>query len=212
MKKKPKSIKTKTKASAKKKKPVSKKGRIFVITGPSGVGKTAIRDGVLLKEKNFEKIITCTTRAPREGEKDGVDYHFFSKEKFIGLLNNKSFFESALVYGNYYGSLKKEVSSAINSGKNVLFTVDVQGALSIKKNYPKSVVIFIKPPTIDDLKKRLLGRGKDSEEIIEKRLAVAEKEIALMGKFDFVVVNDILDDAIFETVEIINDRYKKIQK
>jgi len=189
-----------------------RKGKIFVITGPSGVGKTSIRDGVLKKSKSFKKIITCTTRPMREGEKDGVDYHFFSKQKFLGLIKKKAFFENALVYGNYYGSLKKEVNAAISSGKNVLFTVDVVGALSIKKNYSGAITVFIKPPTIDDLEERLATRGKDSSEIIQKRLDVAKKEMGQMGKFDFIVVNDVLSDAIFEMLQIVKVRSKNLLK
>lgn len=190
-----------------------KKGVVFVITGPSGVGKTTVAQSVMKELKSkFKRVITCTTRAPREGEKNNVDYHFLSKTEFESLLKKDAFFEWAKVYDNYYGSLKKEINAVVNSGKNVLLVTDNQGAISIQQKNKGVVTIFIKPPTINDLRARLEKRGKDSKEVIDKRIAVAESEIMQMGLFNFVVVNDVLSDAIIETKDIILVRSKKVLK
>lgn len=179
------------------------KGNLFIFTGPSGAGKTTILESVLSSSKKCVKVTTCTTRAPREGEKDGKDYNFFSKEKFLDLLKKNSFFEHALVYGNYYGSLKSDIENVLASGKNVLMSVDVQGAVTIKKNYPSSKIIFISPPSIDALRKRIENRGKDSKEVVEKRIAVAKSEMEYEKEFDFVVVNDVLKKAIIDAKNIV---------
>ena len=145
------------------------------------------------------------------GEKNDVDYHFLSKSEFEKLLKNNAFFEWAKVYDNYYGSLKKEINAVVNSGKNVLLVTDNQGAISIQEKNKGVVTIFIKPPTIDDLRARLEKRGKDTPEVIDKRISLATNEIKQMGLFNFVVVNDVLSDAIVETKNIILNRSKKVQ-
>jgi guanylate kinase len=175
---------------------------IFVISGCSGAGKTTIAEEVV-SQNVAVRLVTCTTRKKREGEKDKVDYNFFSRKKFEGLLKKNAFLEWAEVYGNYYGSLKSDAQKLLDSGKNVLIVVDVQGALSIKKIFSGAILIFVKAPSIDELKKRLLSRGKDTIEIINSRVNVARQELKNEKDFDFVVINDKLDLAINEVKKII---------
>jgi guanylate kinase len=195
--------------AAKKKQHKKRKGKLFVITGSSGAGKTTIAKSVLAKLRILKRVITCTTRAPRAGEKNGIDYRFFSKNGFQELLKKNAFLEHAVVYENYYGSLKKDADKIINSGKSVLFVVDVQGAKTIKEKFPSAVTIFIKPPAFEALKKRLESRSKDSKEIIEGRLRIAEEELSHADEFDYSVVNDDLNEAISETKRIIENEAKK---
>jgi guanylate kinase len=168
------------------------KGKIFVVTGASGSGKTTLAMSVLKdKELNLEKVITCTTREPRSGEINGKDYNFFSREEF------------EKVYGNYYGSQKKDVDARINSGKNVLFVIDVQGAETLEARDSDVISIFVKSPSISELKIRLEKRGEDSPEKINTRLRIAKAEEEKAPLFDYIIVNDILDDAIDELKRVI---------
>lgn len=179
------------------------KGKLFVFTGTSGAGKTTLGNAILHEYDFFKRIVTCTTRAPREGEREGVDYHFFSREKFEKYLKEGKFLEHAVVYDNYYGSLKSEVEEVLSSGKSVLLIVDVQGAITIKKNFSEAVVIFIKAPSLSVLKKRLIMRGTDSMEIIQKRAQTARQELKLEHNFSHIIVNDKLRKAIAEVKALI---------
>ncbi|MCX6803016.1 MAG: guanylate kinase [Candidatus Diapherotrites archaeon] len=185
------------------KKSVSQASKLFIFTGPSGSGKTTIAENVLKKFKVFKRVVTYTTRAPREGEMDGVDYHFVSRKEFEELLKKDAFLEHAVVYENSYGSLVSEVKELLSNKKSVLFVINVQGALSIMKKFPESVVVFIKAPSIDVLRERLLKRGKDSIEIIKKRITSAKQELKLENKFKYVIVNDMRSLAIKKTEKII---------
>ena len=169
---------------------MKKKGKIFIITGPSGVGKTEIAKSIL-KKKNLrlKRVVTCTTRPPRKGEINGKDYFFLTKEEFLKNINKNAMFEYAKVYENYYGSRKKDVYRIINMGNNVLFVVDVRGAFNIKRIDKAAQVVFIKAESISELKQRLIGRNKDSNSIIHKRLNFALRELKQANKFDHVVIN-----------------------
>jgi guanylate kinase len=182
---------------------ISQKGKLFVFTGPSGSGKTTLAQSVLKEYDFFQRVVTCTTRAPREGEVNGKDYHFVSKEKFLDFIAQGALLEYATVYDNYYGSLKAEVEKVIESGKSVLLVVDVQGALTIKQKFPSAVNIFIKTPSLSILKKRLIMRGTDSMAVIDKRMQTAKEELKLENKFDYVVVNADLQKAIDEVKLIV---------
>ncbi len=190
--------------SVPKKEPV-KKGLLFVFTGTSGSGKSTLMAAVLRDLPFCKRIVTCTTRAPRKGEKHGVDYYFISKEKFEEYLKKGALLEYATVYGNYYGSLRSEVEEMVNYGKSVVICVDIQGAKTLKKVFPSSVVIFIKAPSLEVLKKRLIARGKDSADVIETRLKTAKEELKLENKFDYLVVNDALKSSVDDVKKIIVD-------
>ncbi|MFA5126116.1 MAG: guanylate kinase [archaeon] len=183
-------------------------GKVFVFTGPSGAGKTTLAQVILKEMDSFQRIITYTTRGMREGEKDGIDSNFVSRKKFEQFIKDDKLLEHAIVYGNYYGSLRSDVEKIIASGKNVLFVVDVQGALTIKKKFSSAITIFVKTPSLQELRERLEKRALDSKEIIEKRLTTAEQELVLEGKFDFVVVNDVLLEAVARVKEIISSSLK----
>lgn len=185
------------------------KAKLFIITGPSGAGKTTIATEILKKEKNLTKVITCTTRPMRAGEKDGVDYKFFTKEEFEKFIRKDMLLERALVYENYYGSLRDDVEKIMESGKSVLFVVDVQGAMTIKAKFRGAVDIFVKTPSLDELRKRVEKRRKDSKDVIAQRMQTARDELGLESEFSYVVVNDDLKDAVSEVRKIIDSAINK---
>ena len=172
-----------------------KKGRLYVISGPSGTGKgTVCRE--LLKEIGNEFSVSMTTREPREGEVDGKDYYFVTKEVFLGNIDAGNFLEYATVFDNLYGTPKDMVINRLERGRNVLLDIDVQGGLQVKKAMPDAVLIFILPPSLAELRRRLEGRGTETKDKIEKRLGQALNEIRLIGEYDYYIVNDNLDDAV----------------
>lgn len=178
-------------------------GKLFVFSAPSGTGKTSIIKGVLEKFSSLSFSISATTRSKRHNEQDGVDYFFVSETEFKSKVRNDEFLEWGKFFGYYYGTLKKPVFEKINSGISVLLEVDVKGAVNIKKSVPESVLIFISPPSIDELKTRLLNRKTESDEDFEKRIKRAEMELEYRDKFDYNVFNHNLVDAQKEVNEII---------
>jgi guanylate kinase len=177
--------------------------RVFVITGPSGVGKgTLIR---LLRERVPELAlsVSATTRAPRPGEEDGVDYHFLSDAEFARRVEAGEFVEWAEYSGRRYGTLRSELERHLAEGRPVVLEIEVQGARQVREAMPEAVQIFIEPPDREALKDRLVGRGTDDPEAITRRLAVAEEELAAAGEFQYRVVNDRLDEAVARLVEIV---------
>ena len=177
--------------------------RVFVITGPSGVGKgTLIR---LLRERVPELAlsVSATTRAPRPGEEDGVDYHFLSDAEFARRVQDGEFVEWAEYSGRRYGTLRSELERHLAEGRPVVLEIEVQGARQVRETMPEAVQIFIEPPDREALKDRLVGRGTDDPDAIARRLAVAEEELAAAGEFQYRVVNDRLDVAVARLVEIV---------
>lgn len=177
--------------------------KLFVISGSSGVGKGTVISGFLERNKDFSLSISYTTRSIRENEVDGVNYFFVSKEKFLEMKNNDAFLESARFSDNYYGTSKEFVEKSLKNGKNLILEIDTQGALQIKEKVPAAVLIFIAPPSLEDLEFRLRNRKTESEEQITKRLNFVKMELENSRRFDYVVVNDKLDSAIMEIERVI---------
>jgi guanylate kinase len=178
--------------------------RVFVITGPSGVGKgTLIR---LLRERvpSLALSVSATTRAPRPGEQDGVDYHFLSDAEFARRVEAGEFVEWAEYSGRRYGTLRSELERHLAEGRPVVLEIEVQGARQVRRAMPEAVQIFIEPPDHDALKDRLVGRGTDDPDAIARRLAVAESELAAADEFQYRVVNDRLDEAVARLQEIVS--------
>lgn len=170
------------------------RGLLIVLSGPSGVGKGTVRKALFEQDDvHFEYSISMTTRKPREGEVDGVDYFFKSKEEFEQLIKEEKLLEWAEYVGNYYGTPIEYVEKTLNEGKDVFLEIEVQGALQVKKSFPEGLFIFLVPPSLDELKNRIVTRGTESEELIQNRMNVAKEEIEMMHAYDYVVVNDQVD-------------------
>ncbi|MDD2966292.1 MAG: guanylate kinase [Desulfovibrionaceae bacterium] len=172
-----------------------RKGVVLIISAASGTGKTTLVKRLLAEFPNFAYSISCTTRPPREGEVDGIDYYFLSREEFIARREQGYFAEWAEVYGNFYGSPLKPMLEKLAQGQDVIFEIDVQGAAQVRLSIPEAQCIFILPPSLAELEKRLRGRGTDSEEVIARRMSAATQEIREAHWFDTWVVNDNLDIA-----------------
>lgn len=187
-------------------------GVLLVISGPSGAGKGTICAAIREMYQDLEYSTSMTTRSPRNGEKEGVSYFFRTKEEFEKLISEDAFLEYACVYENYYGTPKKYVLGKIAEGASVLLEIDIQGAMQVKERYPKGVFVYIVPPSLEILSRRIHDRGTDSEEVIQKRLAQITNELSLAHRYDYIVVNDVLEDAVKKVSAIIEAEKCKLSR
>jgi guanylate kinase len=182
--------------------PPPSKGVLYIVSAPSGAGKTSLVKALLKTDPAIRLSVSYTTRPPRPGETDGRDYHFVSRERFQEMLAEDEFLEHAEVYGNFYGTSKGSIARDLDAGRDVLLEIDWQGAEQVKRHFPQSASIFVLPPTFNALRTRLAGRGQDSEEVIERRLAAAAHDVAHAEAFDYIIVNDDFDHALQDLVAI----------
>jgi guanylate kinase len=179
--------------------------RVFVITGPSGVGKGTLIRGLMERHPQLELSVSATTRGPRPGEQDGVDYHFLTRDEFDRRVAEGQFVEHADYAGRSYGTLRSELERRVDAGTPVVLEIEVQGARQVRAAMPEAVQVFIAPPSLDALRTRLIGRGTDDAEEVERRLQVAEEELAAQPEFGHVVVNDRLEDALDQLTAVVAD-------
>ena len=177
--------------------------KVFVITGPSGVGKGTLIEKLLEAVPELELSVSATTRDPRPGEADGRDYHFLTSEEFAERVEGRAFLEFADYSGNRYGTLREEVERRLDAGRSVVLEIEVQGARQVREAMPEAVQIFISPPSPEALRERLVGRGTDPREAIERRLHTAEDELEARDEFPHVIVNDEVEDAASKLEELV---------
>ncbi|MBU4618910.1 guanylate kinase [Bacillus sp. GG161] len=182
---------------------MKERGLLIVLSGPSGVGKGTVRQAIFSQEDTeFEYSISVTTRKPREGERNGVDYFFKTREEFEHMIENKKLLEWAEYVGNYYGTPVDYVEQTLSEGKDVFLEIEVQGALQVREAFPEGLFIFLAPPSLSELQNRIITRGTESEDLIRNRMAAAKEEIEMMDAYDYVVEND--------DVELACERIKAI--
>jgi guanylate kinase len=189
-----------------------KQGRLIVISGPSGTGKGSIIKKVMERWPAAEFSISMTTRGKREGEEHGVHYYFATREEFEATIEDGGFLEWADVFGNYYGTPKAPVEKRLAEGADIILDIDIQGGMNVRKAMPGAVLIFILPPSIKELRRRLEHRGTDAQDVIEKRLAKALTEIGAAREYDYVVVNDDLDVAAEQVLSIVQASHLEVDE
>ena len=182
---------------------IRRRGCLFIVSGPSGAGKTSICTPVLERLSDMSFSVSYTTRKPRPGERDGVDYRFVDAQTFDGMVASGAFAEWAEVHGNRYGTAKADVDSAIAAGRDLLLDIDVQGAALLKASYPEAVAVFLLPPSPAALKKRLVGRGTDDPSTVATKLRNACAEIRSVGRYDYVIVNEDVDASVGGLMAIV---------
>ena len=175
---------------------MKKQGILVVVSGFAGTGKGTVMKELLKRYDSYALSVSATTRQPREGEVDGREYFFKTKDEFEGMISNGEFVEYACYVGNYYGTPKKYVEEQLQAGKDVILEIEIQGALKIREQFPDALLLFIAPPNAEELKNRLVNRGTETLEVIEKRLARAAEEVQGIENYDYLVVNDILDECV----------------
>lgn len=188
------------------------RGKLFVISGPSGAGKGTICNELMSQAGPDELClsISVTTRAPRKGEEDGVNYYFITEDEFEDLKENDGLLEFAEVYGHHYGTPKQKVIDKLEEGIDVILEIEMQGALKVRRSYPDGVFIFILPPSMAELRKRITGRGTETKEAIDLRLSKALSEISYIDKYNYAVVNGKLDEAVSRVKAIIKAEHSKV--
>jgi len=178
-------------------------GTLFIVSAPSGAGKTSLVRALLADDTGVSVSVSFTTRPPRAGEREGIDYHFVERERFLAMIEAGEFLEHAEVFGNYYGTGRMEVASRLAQGSDVILEIDWQGAQQVRQAFPEAVGIFILPPSSEVLRERLNGRGKDAPAVIERRLQAAVEEISHYSEYDFIVINDHFEAALADLRAIL---------
>jgi len=191
---------------------VMNKGLLIVLSGPSGVGKGTVCQLLRQRAENLVYSVSATTRAPRPGEVDGVNYFFKTRQEFENMISRDELLEWAEYVGNYYGTPAHFVYKMLDEGKDVILEIDVQGAMKVKQKYPDAVFIFLAPPSLAELEKRITGRGTDDESTIRRRMSEALNEIRLMEHYDYIVVNDQIDCACRRIMSIIEAEHCKRER
>jgi guanylate kinase len=177
-------------------------GVLYVVSAPSGAGKTSLVKALLKGDPAIRLSVSFTTRAPRPGESDGRDYHFVDRSRFQHMLADGEFLEHAEVYGNFYGTSKGSISRDLSQGRDVLLEIDWQGAAQVKAHFPNAASVFVLPPSFNALRTRLAGRAQDSSEVIERRLAAAANDVSHADAFDYIIVNDDFDVAVADLLAL----------
>ncbi len=186
-------------------------GNLFIVSAPSGAGKSSLVKALLENDPSIRLSISCTTRSPRPGEIDGVHYHFLDVAEFQARLGRGEFLESAEVYGNYYGTSQPWIEAEMAAGRDILLEIDWQGAAQVRRLMPAAESIFILPPSLDELRRRLEGRGTDSAEVVARRMAAAREDMSHAPSFDYLVINDRFDDALADLLAITRARRLRMQ-
>ena len=186
-------------------------GKLFIISGPSGAGKGTICQR-LVEESKVEISVSMTTRNPRPGEIDGKSYYFTEREDFLTEIEKGGFLEYAEVYGNFYGTPREKVIEKLSNGVDVVLEIDIQGALKVKEAYPNGIFIFILPPSMAELRKRITGRGSETEEAINLRLSQTLKEVSYIDKYDYCVVNGDLEEAVARVKAIVMAEHSRVSQ
>lgn len=189
-------------------KPMSK-GILVVVSGFSGAGKGTVMKRLLEKYMDYALSVSATTRNPREGEVDGREYFFRTKEEFEKLIEEDALIEYAQYVGNYYGTPRSYVEEQLSQGKNVILEIEIQGAMKVKEKIPEALLVFVTPPTVEELKNRLVGRGTETEDVIADRLARAAEEAEGMGEYDYILVNDDLEECVENLHQIIRSEHAR---